>query len=134
MNRQNSSNLSGSENNQNSDRRISYLKKVFLSNLSFNWSLDEIAQRVNISVSHLNRLFKAGEGLPPLQFLREMRLNQAANLLKNSFLSIKEIRFRTGLSDKSSFIKDFKKKYGMTPSVYRKQSDKSDTVGNLRNY
>ena len=120
MKEQNSSNLSGSENKQDSDRRISYLKKVFLSDLSFNWSLNEMTKRVNISISHLNRLFKAETGLSPLQFLREMRLDEAANLLKSSFLSVKEIRVSTGLRDKSTFIKDFKKKYGMTPSDYRK--------------
>ena len=78
-----------------------------------------MAQRVNLSVSHLCRLFKAETGLPPMLYLREMRLEKAAHLLGNSFLTVKEIRVQTGLRDKSLFVKDFKKKYGAPPTAFR---------------
>lgn len=107
------------------DKRISYLKEIFLSDLSHSWSVAEMAKKVNVSVSHLNRLFKAGFNQSPTQYLQELRLERAADLLETSFLGIKEIRYCTGFSDKSVFIKNFKKKYGILPHDYRKQSGKT---------
>lgn len=107
------------------DKRIIYLKEIFLSDFSYPWSVSEMARKVKVSVSHLNRLFKTEFGLSPTRYLQEIRLERAADLLKSSFLSIKEIRYCTGFSDKSVFIKNFKKKYGMLPHEYRKQSGKA---------
>jgi transcriptional regulator GlxA family with amidase domain len=101
------------------DRRVLYLRNLFWRDLSYRWTAREMAERVNLSVSHLNRVFKADTGLSPMLYLREMRLEKAARLLENSFLSVKEIRVQTGLRDKSLFIKDFKKKYGTAPTAYR---------------
>lgn len=104
------------------DKRVHYLKEIFLKDLSYSWSVAEMAFKVNVSVSHLNRLFKLEFNLSPMQYLREVRLEHSAELLKDSFLSIKEIRYCTGFSDKGVFIKNFREKYGMLPLDYRKQS------------
>lgn len=82
-----------------------------------------MARRVNLSISHLTRLFKTETGLAPLGYLREMRLERAAELLESSFLTVKEIRAVCGLGDKSRFIKDFKKHFGTTPTGYRKRAE-----------
>lgn len=68
------------------------MKDLFLSDLSHHWKVAEMAEKVNVSVSHLNRLFKAEFNLSPMQYLQELRLERAADLLKSSFLSIKQIR------------------------------------------
>lgn len=107
------------------DKRIFHLKEYFLSDLSHPWKVAEMAEKVNVSVSHLNRLFKAEFNLSPTQYLQELRLERAADLLKSSFLSIKQIRYCTGFSDKGVFIKKFKKKYGMLPLDYRNHSSKT---------
>lgn len=112
------------------DKRISYLREVFLNNLSYPWTVAEMASRVNVSVSHLNRLFKAEFDQSPMRHLQELRLEQAADLLKSSFLSVKEIRHCTGFTDKTVFIKNFKKKYGMLPLEYRKQSGRAQNAEN----
>ena len=104
-----------------SDRRILHLQKLFVENLSHDWSLDEMAERVNISTSHLGRLFRSETGKSPKQFLQELRLKQAAKLLKETFLTVKEIRLAAGCSDKTMFIKAFKQKFGVTPNEYRKR-------------
>lgn len=116
------------------DKRISYLKEIFHGDLSYPWTVAEMAQKVNVSVSHLNRLFKAGFNQSPMQFLQNLRLERAADLLESSFLSVKEIRCCAGFSDKSVFIKSFKKKYGMPPLDYRKQSSKAVKPENGKNF
>jgi transcriptional regulator GlxA family with amidase domain len=122
MDRQELANRTSWPDKPGSDRRVSHLKKAFQRDLSCSWSVGEMASRVNLSVAHLNRLFKAETGLSPTQFLRELRLQEAAALLKNSFLSVKEIRCKTGLRDKKLFANAFKKRYGMTPVEYRRKS------------
>ena len=112
------------------DRRVLYLRNLFWRDLAYPWTVREMAERVNLSPSHLNRIFKTETGLPPLLFLREMRLEKAAQLLKNSFLTVKEIRISTGLRDKSLFIKDFKKKFDKPPTAYRNDSGRLDKTGN----
>jgi AraC-like DNA-binding protein len=107
------------------DKRFSHLRELFRRDPARQWTLAEMAREVNLSVSHLNRIFKAETGFAPLRFLREMRLKIAAELLQNSFLSVKEIRCRAGLWDKSAFIRDFKKKFGITPTEYRNQTSEN---------
>ena len=49
-------------------------------------------------------------------------MESAKHLLESSFLSIKEIAHRVGLNDESHFVRDFKKAYGVPPSLYRLRS------------
>lgn len=93
-----------------------------------------MAEKVNVSVSHLNRLFRAEFNQSPMQYLQELRLERAADLLEGSFLTVKEIRACTGFSDKTVFIKNFRKKYEMPPLDYRKQSGKAAKSENERNF
>jgi transcriptional regulator GlxA family with amidase domain len=116
------------------DRRVLHLRKLFVADLSHDWSLDEMAERVNISASHLGRLFRSETGISPKEYLRQLRLEHASRLLRESFLSVKEIRLATGYSDKTMFIKAFKAKYGAAPNEYRKSShDESEQVGKAQN-
>ena len=100
-----------------------HLKEIFLSDPAYPWTVQEMAKKINVSVSHLNRLFRTEFNQSPTQYLQELRLKQAAELLENSFLSIKEIRHATGFCSKNIFIKCFKKKYHLPPKEYRKHLD-----------
>lgn len=103
------------------DKRIAFLKKRMLANLRHSPTIEELTRFVNLSESHLQQLFKREVGMPPLQYLKHLRLEQAREMLENSFLQIREIGFKVGLSDQSHFIHNFKEKHGTTPSQYRKQ-------------
>lgn len=59
--------------------------------------------------------------MSPAQYLKHLRLEQARDLLENSFKPIKKIGSTVGMSDPSHFTRDFKEKYGASPSDYRKQ-------------
>ena len=82
-------------------------------------SLGEFAQSVNLSVWRLCHIFKSDVGMPPIRFLRQLRMERAKDLLESSFLSVKEIAFQVGLNDESHFVRDFKSTYGYSPALYR---------------
>jgi hypothetical protein len=60
-------------------------------------------------------------GVPPIKYLRLLRMERAKGLLESSFLSVKEIAFQVGLNDESHFVRDFKSTYGFSPAIYRSQ-------------
>ena len=95
-------------------------------------SLGEFAQSVNLSVWRLCHIFKSDVGMPPIRYLRLLRMERAKDLLESSFLSVKEIAFRVGLNDESHFVRDFKSTYGFSPALYRSKF-KNKTAAELHN-
>ena len=59
--------------------------------------------------------------MPPIRYLRQLRMERAKDLLESSFLSVKEIAYQVGLTDESHFVRDFKSTYGHSPALYRSQ-------------
>jgi AraC family transcriptional regulator, activator of mtrCDE len=103
------------------DGRIFNLKEKLLNNLKHNWSIEEMAKIVGLSTSHFQRLFKSNTGITPATYLRDLRLEKARQLLETTFRNISEIRDETGMRHDNHFTHDFKKKFGVTPTEYRKQ-------------
>lgn len=101
-------------------------------------SLGEFAQSVNLSVWRLCHIFKSDVGMPPIRFLRQLRMERAKDLLESSFLSVKEIAFQVGLNDESHFVRDFKATYGYSPALYRSRfknnKDENGQNGNNGNH
>src|SRR5436190_12189532 len=77
--------------------------------------ITEIAGTVRISNSHLRHLFKKELGMAPTHYVKVLRLQKANELLRNTFLSVKEIMATVGISDISHFVRDYKEHYGKTP-------------------
>lgn len=67
---------------------------------------------------------KSLTGLSPVEFIREVRIKRAAQLLEQSGYNITEITYMVGMSDSRYFSKCFKGIYGVTPSEYKKQQGK----------
>jgi AraC-like DNA-binding protein len=84
-------------------------------------NLTGIAREMNISPSRLRHLFKEETGLSPLQYLKAERIKHARVLLETTYQSMKEIMSRVGMRDKSSFTRNFKNVYGLSPARYRRQ-------------
>ena len=84
-------------------------------------TLTEFAHSVNLSVWRLSHIFKSDVGMPPIKYLKLLRMERAKGLLESSFLSVKEIAFQVGLNDESHFVRDFKSTYGHSPTTYRAQ-------------
>lgn len=79
----------------------------------------ELARQCEMSVRTFNRRFKSATGKSPLQYLQEVRLGVARELLQNSNLSISEIAYRVGYQDVGHFSLLFKKLFAATPHEYR---------------
>ena len=81
-------------------------------------SVDMIAQKVGISRVHLHRKMKELTNQTPHSFIRNIRLQQAAKLLKDSKQSITEVMYACGFSNSASFSTMFKNLYGCSPREY----------------
>lgn len=83
-----------------------------------NFNVVTLAEDIGLSRSQLHRRFKGLTGTTPSNFVKEIRMAEAVKLLEESDLAIFEICFAVGFSDPKYFSKEFRKKYGMTPSLY----------------
>ena len=101
------------------DKRVEKIIEMMRDDVRGELSLAEFAQSVNLSVWRLSHIFKSDVGMPPMCYLRLLRMERAKNLLESSFLSVKEIAFQVGLNDESHFVRDFKSTYGFSPAMYR---------------
>lgn len=81
-------------------------------------SVDMIAQKVGISRVHLHRKMKELTNQTPHSFIRNIRLQQAAKLLKDGKQSITEVMYACGFSNSASFSTMFKNLYGCSPREY----------------
>ena len=99
--------------------RVKRVIELMEGNPSRNFTLGKMAESVNLSAPYFCYLFKTITGVPPAKYLKSLRMRQAATLLTTTFLSVKEIVRRVGLTDESHFVRDFKRVYGVTPSEYR---------------
>lgn len=82
-------------------------------------SMEELADRVEVSVRQLQRLFKTQTGESPLAYARRMRLKTAAWLLTDSDRTVADIAATCGFSDASHMGREFRREYGVAPNVYR---------------
>jgi transcriptional regulator GlxA family with amidase domain len=103
------------------DKRVEKIIQMMRDDVRGELSLAEFAQSVNLSVWRLCHIFKSDVGMPPIRYLRQLRMERAKQLLESSFLSVKEIAFQVGLNDESHFVRDFKSTYGYSPALYRSQ-------------
>jgi AraC family transcriptional regulator len=82
-------------------------------------SIETLSKSVNLSPSRLRQLFKKETGCSPIQYVKALRMQHAEQLLRKTFLSIKEVAFLCGGKDVSYFVREFKKQYGLTPTEFR---------------
>jgi len=109
------------------DPRVAKVLDLIKDESTSETSLTGLAQQVNLSPSRLRFLFKSHVGVPPAQFVRTFRMERAKELLETTFLSVKQIQIRIGVSDQSHFIREFKKSYGLTPARYRMKAATQET-------
>lgn len=80
----------------------------------------QIAQSASISESECMRCFRQTIGTTPGAYLKNYRLQYAAELLKNTDISVASAASRCGFQEMSYFSRAFRNVYGCTPSGYRK--------------
>ena len=106
------------------DRRIFHIQQQLYQNLGHSWSVEEMADSVKLSATRFKQLFKKEIGVSPKAYLLEIRLEKAHEFLMDPqrFLQIQEIGVICGLTNDSHFTRDFKRKFGLTPTQCRQQA------------
>lgn len=108
------------------DQDEQIMQKVMLAieeNIDNNdFSVEDLGSVVGLNRTSFYYKIKSLTGYTPVEFIRDVRIKRAAQLLMNSQLLIKEIAYMTGFSDMKYFTKSFKNKYDVTPSEYRKEN------------
>jgi AraC family transcriptional regulator, exoenzyme S synthesis regulatory protein ExsA len=97
------------------------LAEVMQDNYSFNLTLAEYAKLACISVPTFKREFKKVFKDSPARWVLKKRLNQAADFLSNSILSIAEITMECGFENQTHFSRVFRKEFGQSPSQFRQR-------------
>jgi two-component system response regulator YesN len=82
-------------------------------------SVSSIADKFNVSLAHLSRLFKKETGTGLLDYIHLCRVREAINLIKNCNSNIQDIAERVGYSSSISLVRAFKRHVGMIPSDFR---------------
>lgn len=77
---------------------------------------------LSMSKMQLYRKLKTISGMTPSEFIRHIRLKQAAQLLIGTQLTVNEIFYQTGFNNQSYFFREFKKQYGCSPNEYRSRA------------
>jgi len=110
------------------DRRV--LKILEMVEAGATFAIRDLAAESRLSTAYLQRLFKNETGICMGVWLSEQRLQRAAYLLSNGYLSIKEITHAIGYEHTSSFVRAFERRFRQAPARYRKQNEgKFETEG-----
>lgn len=84
-------------------------------------NVEMLAANVGMSRVHMHRKLKELTNQSARDFIRSIRLKQAANLLREKNLSVSEVAYATGFSNLSHFSNTFRDFYGISPSEYKEQ-------------
>ncbi len=85
------------------------------------FTVEQLSEIYGVSRIYLNRKIKALTGETSNQFMRNIRLKHAAELLKQNVLNVSEVTWKVGYNDLRTFRSRFKEKFGVSPSEYAKQ-------------
>ena len=83
-------------------------------------TVDELVEEMGMGRTVFFNRLKSMTGLSPVEFIREMRIKRAAQLLEEKQYNITEVTYMVGMNDSRYFAKCFKNTYGVTPSEYRR--------------
>ncbi len=99
---------------------IDYMEKNFSEEIS----IDFLAEKTKMAASSFRRIFKQTTGLSPTDFLIQLRIEKAAEMLLQKNVKVTDASLASGFWNSSYFTRKFKKIIGMTPMEYRKKHRK----------
>lgn len=115
------SNMCNFSDNLKDNRNLVKQSKKYLEDISANQkSIKEIAEALNISLSHYERIFHEYSGISPIEYRNIHKINLIKMFLQNNNLTLDEIAEKLGYCDGGYLCRIFKNKTKMTPKEYRK--------------
>lgn len=108
-------------------RVVSHAYTIVRGNYKEDITLELVAEQVGVSASYLSRLFKEEMGIGFQEFLTNIRIEKAIELLQDDSVSIRDLAGAVGYNNPTYFCKTFKRKTGKTVGAYRKSLGISDT-------
>ena len=87
------------------------------------WTLPDLAHLASSSANSLLRYFRQATGTSPIDYLLQVRLRRAAELLRSGECNVSETAAHCGFSDPNYFTRRFKKAFGVTPARFRHDCD-----------
>lgn len=103
------------------DRRVITALELIHANIHKRISIAELARAVNMSRWRFCHVFKMEMSLSPSFYIGALRMQAAEKMLRETFLSVKEIRAELGNLDRTHFSRAFKKFRGVTPAQFRRR-------------
>lgn len=110
------------------DPRIAKALQKLHDSPEFAWTLEGLAKASGMSRPSLARRFKSLVGQPMFEYLTELRMQRAKQLLSDTTESLQDIAEKTGYESQVAFAKTFKKRAGVTPTAYRHQAHQSPSA------
>ena len=109
-----------SEMSSNDRQFMDKLMALMMANMD-NGSLvvDDLVKELAVSRSVFFKKLKFLTGLAPVEFIKEMRIKRAAQLIENGEYNMTQISYMVGINDPRYFSKCFKRKFGKTPTEYK---------------
>ena len=111
------------------DRLMKDLMEVMEENIDNSaLTVDELVSKMGIGRSVFFKKLKSLTGLAPVEFIREVRVKRAAQLIESGEYTISQVTYMVGCNDPRYFSRIFKQRFGMTPSEYRDKHAKQKLV------
>lgn len=104
------------------DKRIGESLHLMHSRPEYSWTLEELASRCGMSRTLFANRFRGLVETPPMQYLTDLRMAVAGQLLKGGMLPLIEIAEKVGYGSEAAFIRSFKRKFKLTPAQYRRSA------------
>lgn len=100
---------------------LKQIKEIVLANIdNSDFVVEDVVTEVAMSRTVFFKKLKSLTGLAPIEFIRDVKIRYAAEMMRNKQYTIKEIAFMVGFGDTKYFTQCFKQIFGVTPSEYRK--------------
>lgn len=108
------------ERNSRDDKPILETKKYINDHFFMNMTLEEVSDQIGMNPTYLSSLFKKKTGIGFIEYLTQVRIEEAKELLSNPNRSISDTAGEVGYKDAKHFTRQFKKIVGLSPAEYRK--------------
>jgi AraC-like DNA-binding protein len=108
----------------NNDALMDRIMKCINENITDpDFNVEKLTEQVGISRAQLHRKMKEITGISAGDFIRNLRLEQAARLIKERKINVTQVAYAVGFNNQTHFSTVFKKHYGMTPTEYAEHQD-----------